>query len=207
MKRVTVAWAVLGVLALAGCASVNVAGPPTSTASEAETPSVTPTPSPTRVDMSDTANWILGFGTLGPLTVGGTITDAGRALDRFTVLQQDACPRVAFVTSTTTMPGRPTVTAPLADDGSILQLATYEPGATLDASFSPRTAAGIGLGSTETELNAAYPDAISAVGRSESTVYSIKNGSGLYINFAVTNGAVVQMVTRDTTKIDGEYCG
>ncbi len=190
----------LGVLVLAGCAGAGVQSSPSPSASVSVTATSTPTP-----DLTDPGNWVVGFGSVGPLKVGSTLADAGSALDPFTKQQQTVCPWLIILTSPTAFPGV-SVWVPVGDDTIIDQLVVGD-GSAGEVPHSPRTAAGIGLGSSVDQIMAAYPDAVVSPGRNESTVYSVTDGSGFYINMSVRSGAVNSLVTRDTTAIDGEYCG
>lgn len=198
-RRLAVALACAAILVLSGCGTTSSAEPgPTPTA----TPSPTPTPTPT-LDPSDPANWVIGFGSIGPLVVGHDIAESANDIAAFTFERQASCPWLATLSS----PAYGEVWAPLGDDEVIDQLVVL-----LFPSNPPttplRTAAGIAVGDTEAALLSAYPGIESRDGQYNQTYYSTTDGSGWHLNFAVDELGVVQtIVTRDSNLIDGEYCG
>lgn len=197
MKRLSLGLSTLVLLALVGCT------PAAQTAPESTpTPSDTVVPSPTpSVDPADPTAWTFGFGSVGPLRVGGTIADAGSALESFTVTRQDACPWLVILDN----PQVGSLAVPVGDDDVIDQLVVWQ-----SATLPPEplaTAAGIAQGSTEEDLLAAYPGITGVQGGNGETDYSVADGSGYFLNFSVSSGVVSSVVTRDSANIDSEYCG
>ncbi|MEP6478139.1 MAG: hypothetical protein ABJB03_02015 [Rhodoglobus sp.] len=144
---------------------------------------------------------MIGFGSIGPLRVGSTLADAGSAIASFTVTRQEACPWLIILDN----PSVGSVVVPVGDDDVIDQLVVWN--ASTPPAVPLRTAASIAVGSTEEELQAAYPGIVGTVGK-YGTNYSVSDASGYFINFEVSgDGVVSSVVTRDQAAIDSEYCG
>jgi hypothetical protein len=189
------------VLALAGCTPTPEPVPePTPTASETPTPTPTPT-----IDAADPANWIIGFSSLGPLRVGGTIAEALPALTAFAVTESnEACPWFGDVRSET----YGYVGLLLGDDDVIdgMYVGRF---AEVPPITPFKTAEGISgvYVSTEAELLAAYPDIEQVDGPyTGRTYYSIADGSGYFINFDVSEGVVAAIMTGTTQRFPKVFC-
>lgn len=205
----------VAVLALSGCAGGTAAGQTKDSPSAAPTPaaaspSTTPVPEPAAepavaLDPAQPPTWRIDFGSIGPVAIGETRDEALASLAAFPQGPLQDCPA-------------PVSTIDLGDgaaiwltDDTLTQIVLMGDaligGAAPDSvSAGPVTAEGIGVGSTTEELLAAYPDA--QTGQSNnSTVYSLGNASGEWINFQAMDGVVDAVVVNNRPSVSGEYCG
>ena len=210
-KRGTVAALAIGVLLLSGCAS-ETAGASTPAPTEAATAtgnSATPTPTATptvaALNLEDPSSWLIDFTAVGPLALGDRLSDELPSMSAFSTVVQEACPwETAF-----DKPDFPSIWIPdPSATGVVEQIVLQKWGsAGTVAPNSPQTSAGIGIGSTQAELTAAYPS-ITQVEGLYAPYYALPDDSGNWINFAVTeDGLVDTIVVRASSQIDSEYCG
>lgn len=205
-RPVLAALAIAAVLALGGCASS--ANEPAQSTSEASTSSpvasASPTPTPTGPDLADPASWIVTFTGLGPIEVGAPVESTATVMSAFQPATQEACPWVTAYAAD----GLPSVWLPDPQStgvvGQIVLQAWSGPAAVSEA--SPKTAEGVGVGSTLEALRAAYPDLTEQQGK-YAVFYAVTDGGGHWINFSVTDDIVDAIVVRDEARIDSEYCG
>jgi hypothetical protein len=163
-------------------------------------PSPVPTPGPT-----GPAPLVIGFDGVGPFALGAAIDPAAADEAGYLDSPQEACPWVTHLTRA----AAPTVLLPDPRASGVIEqvvvVGWVAPSAL--AANSPRTASGIGIGSTLGELQVAEPDAVPVVGPYGSTQYSIENGAGRWINFGLDDeDVIVNIVVRESSDVDGEYC-
>lgn len=148
---------------------------------------------------TDMANWVIGFGGVGPIALGMTREQTagfGRNEDWggdyycpvWSVNASDG--RLAIFTETETSNGY--------NQGS--SIAVY--GSVADAPM--RTARGIGLASTEDQVRAAYPKATVGIGKYEQTTYAAHDGEGRVMLFEIGN---VQSDPAQNGRVIGIYVG
>lgn len=211
-RHCTIAALAVGVLLIAGCAGEPAsdepaaASPSTTPSAPAETAVQTPaTPAPAELNLDDPHSWVIDYTGIGPLTLQGKVTDEAASATTFTTTLQDGCPWVTALDKT----DFPSIWLPdPADTGVIDQIVLQAWGlAPTVAANSPATTAGIGIGATLDQITAAYPDIEQNDGR-YAPFYSLPDGSGHWINFALsTDGVVDTIVVRDSAVMDSEYCG
>ena len=149
------------VVVLTGCASGPTEPPSAGTTPpQAETQTATPTPTPTAPveDPNDPSTWIIDGDGIGPVSIGTPVSDLPALLPGFSdATQVEHCPWVAVFSRD----GYPDLVMPLSPDLSTvaaMSVVGYSQSEGL-ADTSPRTREGIGLGSTQADVLAAYPDA------------------------------------------------
>jgi len=202
----------VGVLLTAGCAGEPAndepaaASPSSTPSAPAETSTPTPaTPAPTEVNLDDPHSWLIDYTGIGPLTLQGQLADQAASATSFTSTLQDGCPWVTALDKA----DFPSIWLPDPSDTGVIEqivLQAWGSAPTLAAN-SPQTAAGIGIGATLDQIEAAYPDIEKNDGR-YAPFYSLPDGSGHWINFALsTDGVVDTIVVRDSALMDSEYCG
>jgi len=174
---------------------------------ESPTPPPSPTPTPTEsqapaIDLSAPQTWIIGDGSVGPLTLGQPRQDAAAVMTAFTK-EPYQCDVDLYASTSSRMS---IVLGPDAAGSSvdmILINSNYDP-----AAPSPRTAEGIGLGSTVDEILAAYPNIQRPDPRLYPT-YSLVQADGTWIDFSI--GVGTQTVSAITVMHGDypppEYCG
>lgn len=192
--------------ALAGCATsapaddvTGVATTLTAAPSASPTPTPTPTSTPTPVvnDPADPSTWVITQDAVGPIVVGAA--------------EPDAATTAAFANAP--CPG--TDTTWYNRDGKA-GLVTIAPQGVVslvgvvgsDLATSPRTAAGIGVGSTKQAFLAAYPDAHAKDldNPNYGSTWVVAVGPG-HIAFNVPTGEdTVQTILPGDT-VPTEYCG
>ena len=180
---------------------------PTAPQSEAPTPTATPTAEP--LDPADPSSWTIDFAGVGPLTRGGSISAESPGMSAFVDgSNTEACSLVVFDALAEDVPD--IFAVPGADLDTSDELVVSGNGKPAPfVTGSPTTEAGIGIGATEGELIAAYPEVASEPGPSPDTLkYSVTDGAGGYINFTVDPSRLVESIAiSGSDLIPYEYCG
>ena len=186
-----------GVLAPAPVATV------TSTTTSTPTPTVAPTktsiPTPdaagSAVDPSDPSTWTIDFNGVGPVALGSSFETQRDILPSFTDVTDSICSTGYLDLKP---PNQLTFIFMRPEDGSDVTAGIEfgNLGSKLrdDRPNTPRTEAGIGIGSTLQELQTAYPT-IQQTGTYGDivTYYGITDGNGAWIVFRVMDGAVTDI--------------
>ena len=198
--------ALAGLLLLTGCAGASADAPtagPTPSASPAPTTS-TPTPTPAAQSLDDPTSWGIGFTGIGPLSVGDDIADAAESMTAFTSTVYDGCPSVVAYGRT----GFPTVLIPDRLGTGVVEQLVLQGGADSAslAAVSPRTDAGIGIGSTLDDLMTAYPE-VTFQDDPFTAHYALPDDNGNWINFVLSDDVVTDIVVRASPVVAKEYCG
>jgi hypothetical protein len=205
--------AIAVLIACTACAPDDPSGTPTATPTE--TPAATPSPAPSGtataepLDLDEPASWTIDFSGVGPLTLGGSISAERVDMTAFSDdSQPEACALVVFSALAEDVPdiwAQPGTDPDVSD--VLVVTGNGEPAPFVIG--SPTTATGIGIGATEGELLEAYPEIASKPGPNpESLTYSVTDGAGGYINFAVDPSKLVESIAiSDQSVIPYEYCG
>lgn len=201
--------AIAATVLLAGCAPAADPAPspsPTATATATSTP--TPTPTPT-LDLSDPANWVIGFDSVGPFEFGQPIADARAAAAGASYVEGEGVPdcRWAFLSRTS----HPSLALAYFPDEAVTAIWVRNVGdsgvASTDlAAVSPKTEQGIGIGSTLDDFLAAYPDY--TVLRDDGpffAVYSVTGPTGFLI-FTFGDGVVDAIAATTVNAFTFEFC-
>lgn len=203
MKRVSLLLLASGFVAvLSACAGDGTpAGDPTT-----GTPSATPTATVSQVqDPADPTTWIISADGVGPARLGQSVKDVEAAFPGYVdVSDRNSCPNplITFFGPA----GSTTTDAPLllaADEtGSLIGIALTEAG--------PKTADGIGIGSTMEAVKTAYPTAI-AGSRGPTTEHNLLTvkGSPGWISYEIVAGdqTVNQVDVMSGSLPPYEFCG
>ncbi|GAB3580641.1 hypothetical protein GCM10027406_20490 [Leifsonia lichenia] len=207
-------------LATVALASLTGCTPSADTAKTSATASPT-RPAPQRpasavpVDPANVSAWLVTWAGMGPLTIGGDVTAQTSAIPGFAkTIDQDGCVghELAIAQTGTTQDGaQPTVTA-VAKDGSATTAVRIQVADASDlgqaVSPTPKTSAGIGLGSTLDALRKAYPD----LERSNSVsggqrAYALGDGNGRYVDFVVNGDEfVTAIVVGGDDRVSSDLC-
>ncbi|MDR2997007.1 MAG: hypothetical protein LBU78_02690 [Microbacterium sp.] len=157
-RAATMLGAAVLAITLAGCGSGSWTNPTTPTPTSTGAP--TPTPIETQhtdADPADVRTWTITAQGMGPVQLDELFADAVAGVPTWTVDQN--CTWAAFTNDQTTG-----VTAYFArnsevSDGNVTTIDVESTGDTVKPADGPRTADGLGLGSTRDEVLAAHPDA------------------------------------------------
>ncbi|MDZ4045205.1 MAG: hypothetical protein U1E32_05430 [Rhodoglobus sp.] len=210
MRKTIVAVGAAVAIVLSGCGGPPPAEPtPTATPSASSTPSPTPTPTPTpTIDMSDPANWVIAADAVGPIYIGQPIADALAAASGY--VQGESVPdcRVAFLDRD----GVASIAIAYWPDDLVTQIIVRVLGESPVSApdlyaASPKTAEGIGIGSTLADFLASYPDA--AVLRDDGpsfSVYSIAGPTGDFIVVSAVDGVIESLSSSVTGTFAYELC-
>ena len=200
---------------LAGCAQpapAESAESAPASAQASETPSATPSPTPAAghsatVNLADPSSWQITFDGVGPLSFGGEITEETADMTAFTDTSNEACPVKMFATD-----GAPGIWVRPDADGAIdlvtLGAETFgTPVADVEAG-TPKTQAGIGIGATLQQLEAAHPEVVATGTFGElETSYGISNDTGRWIVFTIRDKVVDAIGVSSEPTLASEYCG
>lgn len=190
----------------------------TSTSTSAVTPTPTlptETPDPPRptpaaspaVDPDDPGTWVITFDGLGPVQLGSSFDEQRQLLPAFDDITDALC--TARNLDLQAPSGFRFRSVGGADESTGTAAITFGNGGSEfadDQSTTPKTAAGIGLGSTKEELLAAYLD-IELTGMYQSEIYpyyGITDGNGGWIVFALIDDVVSSIQVANESDLPSE---
>jgi hypothetical protein len=194
---------------------------PTSTSpvpvqSPAPAPTETATPAAPVVpamDPGDPSTWIIGDGAVGPLQLSAPIEDAEASVPGMTVDDGGWCRSAAFGDS----PQIYAIVPPGPQPGDPVQLIYVAVTGGVDrpdpaiAAKSPKTEAGIGIGSSLDELQAAYPGiqpAGNLVEGDQQPFYALPQSDGSWVTLDMSGdgSAVMDIVVSRQSRTPKEFC-
>lgn len=157
MRRLSVTIAAAAAIGLlAGCAASTA---PQASPIDTATPTATPTPTETpEADPADPTTWIISDAGIGPVALGGDFAATlGTLPDTWT--NDDVCSWTAWWNAADSSYGLYFVRGTESDTEPISEMSVYSASGDLTSVDGPRTAEGLGVGSTTDDVLAAYPDA------------------------------------------------
>lgn len=219
-KRIAlVAGLVVSALLLSGGGVALAFGPqifvsaPAHTSTSTPAPSDTRTPTPTSAavevhaqaeDPDDPATWVIGFDGIGPVKLGFPLAELAEETPTLSDETYDECrPSQVTLVSADELRLNAFGATDAEDRVGSLYLNARLP---RDAQTLPRTEAGIGIGSTETELLTAYPGIRVTGTYSTSTYYAIQNESGTWVVFGIWNDQVDAIGVGPQNILPKEFC-
>lgn len=204
-----------GASLLSGCSADEVAGTPQTQSvapSEKPTPSTaepveTEAPVAPEIDLAKPGTWLISADGIGPVVYGGAIADVRPSMGAFDEIPSEWCGVARFRSESNGL----AVLAMLSEDGSTIE-GTFvngwgeSPAALADA---PRTAEGIGLGSSLSDLLSAYPTISLEHERATeppTLYYAIHNANGSWLVFVVYEDVVRTIAVHNEPWLMSEYC-
>lgn len=204
-RRALILTAVVVALLATGCTvapSPRESSPsPSGSASASASPSVSASASAN--EETGPATWIVSNAGIGPLEIGMPYVEAFALLSPAPTGDFDRCAQAAFWRPPAFEGADAIITRSFeGDDQSPLEIVSWnvwDSARAATAPPGPRTATGIGIGSTPDEVRVAYPDAVEVT------------RNGLYLQagrlyFAVGQGIVTE-VGVTATEVPWEFCG
>lgn len=208
-----------GASLLSGCsAEAVVDAPPTRSAAPSETPSEKPTSTTTEpvepektatpaMDLANPGTWLISADGIGPVLYGGAIADVRPSMSAFTEIPSEWCGVARFRSEENGL----AVLAMLSEDGSTVE-GTFVNGwgqSSAALADAPRTAEGIGLGSSLSDLLSTYPTISLEYERATeppTLYYAIRNANGSWLVFAVYEDVVRAIAVHNEPWLKSEYC-
>lgn len=212
-----------GALPLSGCAAEAVVDtPPTQRSTPSSTPSATPSEKPTsmtpapvesekpvtsEIDLANPGTWLISADGIGPVLYGGAIADVRPSMTAFTEIPSDWCGVARFRSEENGL----AVLAMLSEDGSTIEGTFVNRWGQSPAALAaaPRTAEGIGLGSSLSDLLSAYPTISLEHERATeppTLFYAIRNANGSWLVFVVYEDVVGAIAVHNEPWLMSEYC-
>ncbi|MFD6055910.1 hypothetical protein [Agromyces sp. NPDC060279] len=200
----------IAALLLAGCAS-EPKPTPTPTGSETPTPTATPTPTVAAPDPADVTTWVISGAGFGPVSRGAAYPGVAEPLTAFELAPVDeGCPRLSTLSPVGDSSDAAALLLIVSEAGDAVEdvWVSGSPDASGALPLAPRTAEGIGLGSSTDELTAAYPELqqIAQVS-AEAFGYAVGDEERGWIDFIVVEDVVTSIGSSAEPRAPKEFCG
>lgn len=208
------------VFVLSGCASEPTAVPTTTTTTApaptssmpapSATPTSTPSPSAPDIDTQDPSTWLVTQAGIGPLEWGGPFDAALALMPADSVNDTENCVWTSFWSpadaSYQFVIARASDDAP---DGPVVTIAAISSPGTTQVT-GPRTAEGVGIGSSLDDLTAAYPEAVpvdSPIGDGEGVPRYLQVGDSIFFTYYGGTDVVAGVTVTTAQTPSYEFCG
>ncbi|MGU3645392.1 hypothetical protein ACLBXX_10525 [Microbacterium sp. C23T] len=201
----------MAAVVLAGCSSPAAPGastpsksPDASATTAAAEPSATAGATPT-IDSEDPSTWLITDSGIGPIELGMPFSGALELMPPGTTNDPERCAWLAWWTSQDQDYNVYTAGSSDAADAGPVGLIATEGWAGAAAAPGPRTADGVGVGSTVDEVRTAYPDAVETPDSIDSSIVHLRAGR---IFFTYREDPVIAAVTVTAMDVPPyELCG
>lgn len=183
--------------------TVTVTVSPTAAPSPSPTATSAPAPDPSAYDPADPGTWTIDYSGIGPLVVGDTLASVQAAVPA----APETCRAGVDVYTLDGLAFTAVSGIDEADPSAPVSVVRLLSTSSDTPAVQPRTEAGIGLGSTVAELQAAYIELEPYQGMRGETVYRIA-ADGRTINFEDLGTGTVQIISVVAgVGVGSEYCG
>ena len=162
--------------------------------------------SPRGVDVpDDPSTWVVGFHGVGPVALGAPFSEERAGLPGFADVTDPICTSSYLDLQ---LPNGQTIIIMRSGGGGEavagIQFGSRGAPGELSPESGPRTEAGIGSGSTLTEMQAAYPGLQKTGDYGTTTYYGITDGDGAWIVFRAYDGLVVDIQVANERDLPAE---
>jgi len=211
-RRVTVAFIVAGLIAaLTACATAPT---PSGTATDGSSPPAEPTPTEARTtapsaDPADPATWIITEEGIGPVQIGGDFAETLAGLPDDWRNDTENCSWAAFWNAADNSYG---VRFVQGTEGAASPIRLVSASSAADGvvpGSGPRTADGLGIGSTRQEVLAQHPDAEEGESSIDGTWLEVPGADGTSVYFQYVEGSegAWAVTVTDLPEPPYEVCG
>lgn len=193
------------VLLIAAVAVTGCAGPSAPTAEpSASVPSASPTPAHSE-DPDDPATWVITEAGMGPIALGMPFSDALTLMPSGTTNDPERCGWLAWWHAPAQDYNVYTAGSGDTSDVGPVNVVASEAWGDPTVAPGPRTASGIGVGSTVDDVRGEYPDAVEVADSIDSSIVHLQVGR---MFFTYREDPVIRSVTVTTMDVPPyELCG
>lgn len=213
MRTERTAPALIGVallLTLTACVSEPGVSPSESAGtSSTRPPSAEPTATGPTTDAEDPATWVIGTSGIGPVEIGGDFAETLESLPDSWNNDPGTCAWAAFWNAADGAYGMHFVQGTEGADEPIRAVSTSRAADDIVEGAGPRTADGLGIGSTREEVRAQHPDAVEGESAIDGAWLEIPgaDGSSIFFQYAEGTDRAWAVTVTDLPEPPYEVCG